>query len=200
MPDKTQQKSLDQDQEYILAVYSFYTDEAEHTFLQYTAACAVFYYLTKEGFFEYNLDELLVYDYKESRRYIWEAKKFMADINILRDHGYLIRVRSRSKTYRDVNAHQCSVAGHAYIKNRQKNDSGFSKKTGEIKKALSCSKGHLFEVHLEDAGPQLVCERNIKECVRVVPIEGFLKDLTVDEKSITPGTESKYKQYEPFFI
>jgi hypothetical protein len=71
---------LDKDQQYILAVYSFYTHENECAYLQDAAACAIFYYLTKEGFFHYNLNELLVYDYKNYRCYIWEAKKFMADM------------------------------------------------------------------------------------------------------------------------
>ena len=114
-------KGLDQDQKNILIVYSLYSNQKLRTYLQYTAACALFFYLTKKEFFKYNLNELLVYDYKEARKYIWESKKFMQDINIVRDYDLLIRARSRSRTSRDVNAHQCSTKGFEYIDLHLKN-------------------------------------------------------------------------------
>jgi hypothetical protein len=204
MSKSTQLGPLDEDQELILAVYSFYSNEAEHTYLQYTAACALIYFLTnreKDKMFNYELNELLVYDYKDSRRYIWEAKKFMNDINVLRDHKFLIRARSRSKTYRDVNAHQCSNEGHKFLKKLQNESVDFKRKVEKTRDLLSCCKGHLYEVVLEKEGPELVCRENAKECIRLERIEGFLKDLCFDEDVTKKNDQGCVNLlYEPYFI
>lgn len=194
MPD-----NLDRDQESILAVYSFYTHESNHSYLQYTAACALFFYLTQKGFFKYNLDELLVYDYKESRRYIWEAKKFMADINILRDHNLLIRARSRTKTYRDVNAHQCSDLGHEYIQKLGETSKDFADLQQKLKATLSTDRGELYDIRLDDKGPILVNEREGGQYVSFSPIQGFLKDLCPADPKVKGG-ECLEENYKPFFI
>lgn len=199
MTEKKIPDNLDRDQESILAVYSFYTHESNHSYLQYTAACALFYYLTQKEFFNYNLDELLVYDYKESRRYIWEAKKFMADINILRDHNLLIRARSRSKTYRDVNAHQCSEQGHEYIRKLSETSNDFAVLLQKLRAILSTDREELYDVRLHDNGPLLVNERGREQYVSFSPIKGFLKDLcpAANEKKDKQCVEVNYK---PFFI
>ncbi|MCD4724764.1 MAG: hypothetical protein K8R63_07960 [Bacteroidales bacterium] len=201
MPEKIIPDGLDPDQELILAVYSFYTQESNHSYLQYTAACAIFYYLTQKNYFDYKLNELLVYDYKESRRYIWEAKKFMKDINVLRDHDYLIRARSRSKTYRDVNAHQCSKAGHKHIEEKRKSSKKFDELLGKVRQILSTDRGEMYDVHLKDNGPVLVNKRRGESYVSYVPIQGFLKDLCPakqDDKDA--GDDCVEEEYEPFFI
>jgi hypothetical protein len=201
MPGENTNHALDRDQELILAVYSFYTDEKDHIYLQYTAACAIFYYLTRKGYFNYALNELLVYDYKEWRRYIWEAKKFMKDINDIRDLNYLIRARSRSKTYRDVNAHQCSAQGKEYIEEKRKNDKEFDSLLNKVRTELSDSRGELCDVLLADEGPELVMVRKKNKLVTQKKIDGFLKDLCQHEKAGT--NEEKYclgESYEPFFI
>jgi hypothetical protein len=192
---------LDRDQELILAVYSMYTHESNHTYLQYTAACALFYYLTQKQFFDYDLDELLVYDYGEQRRYIWEAKKFMSDINILRDEDLLIRARSRSKTYRDINAHQCSDKGHEYIAEKRQSSQEISQLYEQLRKTLSNPQGEMYDVRLKDAGPMLVHERGGEHYVSRIPIQGFLKDLCPSVSSDDKGKENCIDEsYEPFFI
>ncbi|MCK5764813.1 MAG: hypothetical protein KAH26_02465 [Bacteroidales bacterium] len=201
MPEEIITDDLDRDQELILAVYSFYTKESDHSYLQYTAACAIFYYLTQKGYFDYNLNELLVYDYKESRRYIWEAKKFMKDINVLRDHDYLIRARSRSKTYRDINAHQCSGAGHVHIEEKRKSSKDFNELCEEVRQVLSTDRGELYDVRLKDNGPVLANKRGGEKYVSYAPIKGFLKDLCPAEKDDKDaGDDCVGEKYEPFFI
>ena len=190
MPEEIITDDLDRDQELILAVYSFYTKEKDHSYLQYTAACAIFYYLTQKGYFIYNLKELLVYDYNESRRYIWEAKKFMNDINVIRDHDLLIRARIRSKTYRDVNAHQCSTAGHWYIDKIMASDPDFKNTMDDIRRTLSNEWGELYDVVLEESGPMLRSSRG-----RDVPIQDFLKNM-----NDTGTAEEPAEHYKPFFI
>ena len=199
MSDLNLSSILSKDQESILSVYYLYTSKHKYTYLQYTAACALMYFLTQKNIFNYDLDETLVYDYKEERRYIWESKDFMEDINILRDKDYLIRARSRSKTYRDVNAHQCSSKGINYIDKKIKESKDFKTKFEEIEKVLSCSKGHLFEVHLKDNGPKLVCEQNAKECIRFEEIKGFLKDLSFNNISLH-ARDLSISKYKPFFL
>ena len=108
-------ENLDTDQQKVLFVYSLYSDEKELKFFQYTAALATCYYLMKKGVFPNYKDQLLVYDYKNSRRYLWEDKKFMNDINILRQNDTLIRARARNRQYRDINSHQCSKIGHEFL-------------------------------------------------------------------------------------
>jgi len=200
MPEENKIEPMNKNRDLILAVYSLYTNEANHSYLQYTAACAIFYHLTTKEVFEYNLNELLVYDYKESRRYIWEAKEFMKDINVVRDHNYLIRARSKSKTYRDVNAHQCSTVGHQYIEDKRKNDHSFNEQIIKIKNILSTDDGELYDVRLNDSGPLLVNERGGVDYVRYAPIKGFLKDLCVENKQEPEAEDCVGRKYEPFFI
>lgn len=183
------QVSIDKDQMGVLYAYSLYSNEQEYTYLQYTAACALIFYLSQKGLFNYNLNELLVYDYKEERRYIWESKKFMTDINILRDKGLLLRARSRSKASHDVNAHQCTVLGHQYIKSLLETSSEISVFLQKIKRELSCESGEVKTIRLSDEGPLLCC-RN-----RCHLIDGFLK-FFVD----CPDNSQIIPPHSPFFI
>ncbi|MFX0067027.1 MAG: hypothetical protein ACFFC7_33255 [Candidatus Hermodarchaeota archaeon] len=161
---------LDMDQKKVLFVYSLYSNELKLVFLQYTAILVICFYLMKKGLFPNYKDQLLVYDYKNSRRYLWEDKKFMADINILRDHDTLIRARARSKEYRDVNSHQCSTIGQKFL-----DDVNFanSPEGQEILKLLNCKCGNLYQVILEDQGPFLRCSH----CKSEIFVENFLYDL-----------------------
>ncbi len=179
----------DQDQRRVLYVYSLYTDESKNTYLQYTAACALIYHLSQKGFFDYNLNELLVYDYKEERRYIWESKKFMTDINILRDQQLLLRARSRSKTSHDVNAHQCSIPGHQYIQNLIESCPECKEAFALIKKELTCETGVLKTIKLTSYGPLLVCRTSTEL------IKGFLKCFMEcsENRNVIPD-------HNPFFI
>ncbi len=181
---------LDEDQKYILMVYSLYTDEANLTYLQYTAACALIYYLSKEGFFKYNLEELLVYDYLENRLYIWESKKFMTDINVLRDQGFLIRARCKSKNTRDVNAHQCSGKGREYLNFLLKNSNDSQEILNKIKKILSCENNQLKRIKLEQDGPYLDCGTN------KYLIKGFLKEFN----KLATDQDTQKREYNSFFL
>ncbi|MDP3453500.1 MAG: hypothetical protein Q8R90_11160 [Bacteroidales bacterium] len=183
------QVSIDKDQKCILFAYSLYTNEQEYTYLQYTAACALVFYLSQKGFFNYNLNELLVYDYKEERRYIWESKKFMADINILRDNGLLLRARSRSKTSHDVNAHQCTILGHQYVKYLLNTSPEIKKTFDNIKRELSCNGGEIKKIKLLNDAPHLCCRYQSQ------PIKGFLKSFAQ-----SPDNSSKIPPHNPFFI
>ncbi len=174
MIQSTTSNILDTDQKKILIVYSLYTNQTKHSYLQYTAACAVIFYLNKKGIFTYNPNELLVYDYGNSRKYIWEAKKFMNDINVLRDQDLLIRARSKSKTSRDVNAHQCSTKGQAYVKNNLFSKPYFAL----IKDALSCGNDGLYAIQLEKTSPMLINKFNSKKNIE---IDGFLRNLQKTE-------------------
>ena len=192
MEINTQLPPLDQDQKLVLAVYDLYSNQQEHTYLQYTAICALIFHLIQKGVFTYPDDELLVYDYKEQRRYIWEAKKFMADINILRDHGYLLRARSRSKTSRDVNAHQCTTAGHEFLKKeRGKSDADFNAKHKLMLNELTCPNGKPKQLFLADHGPELRCG-TARETIK-----GFLKDFDPTQAS---EPNSSQPNYTPFFL
>ncbi len=183
------QVSIDKDQMGVLYAYSLYTNEQEHTYLQYTAACALIFYLSQKGSFNYNLNELLVYDYKEERRYIWESKKFMTDINILRDKGLLLRARSRSKTSHDVNAHQCTVIGQQYISSILETTCETTLFLEKIKKELSCESGEIKTIRLSDNGPLLCCRH------RCQLIDGFLKSFVV-----APENSQLIPPHRPFFI
>jgi hypothetical protein len=181
---------LDDDQKHILMVYSLYTDEVNLSYLQYTAACALIFYLSKEGFFKYNQEELLVYDYLESRLYIWESKKFMTDINILRDHGFLIRARCKSKNTRDVNTHQCSEEGREYLNHVLKNSKNTFEIFNSMKNVLSCENNHLKKIRLQEDGPYLDCGTH------KYLINGFIKDFNQPNAS----RKIKKREYSPFFL
>ncbi|MFX1310839.1 MAG: hypothetical protein ACFE8C_14165 [Promethearchaeota archaeon] len=174
---------LDLDQKKVLFIYSLYSGEKELKFLQYTAILVICYYLMKQGLFPNYREQLLVYDYKNYRRYLWEDKKFMNDINVLRAQDTLIRARARSEQYRDVNSHQCSEIGHQYIK-----DINFANSTEgkEITKHLKCKFKRLKKVVLEDDGPYIRCNK----CNSQVFVDGFLYDL---------HASIKYP-YKPFFL
>ncbi len=172
---------MDKDQEIILFVYSLYSSEEEISYLQYTAALVLFFYLKEKGHLPNYKNQLLLYDYKESRRYLWEDKKFMNDINIVRDHGYLIRSRVKTSDFRDVNAHQCSTSGKKYVL-----EEGFAERDYllEVDKALKCKCGSRYNVVLADGNPELSCE---KGCPAVV-VNGFLKDVKLAiEKPSSPA-------------
>ncbi len=151
---------MDQDQQKILYVYSLYANETGLSYLQYTAALAIFFHLKNKGHFPKYKDSLLLYDYKDARRYVWEDKKFMADINIVRDEGFLNRSRVKTKDYRDINAHQCTEAGRKYVASHK-----FDQKSefAQIKKDLTCKCGKLLHVRLDDDGPVLHCPSNCYE-------------------------------------
>jgi hypothetical protein len=164
---------LDQDQKAVLYVYSLYSSEDLCQYLQYTAALVVFYYLMKKGHFPQYQEQLLVYDYKDSRRFVWEDKKFMADINIIRDHDFLNRARINTKNYRDINTHQITREGQAHLKEI---NYAHSEPGQKIRKELTCKCKRLFTVRLDDDIPRLVCPK----CKTTIPVEGFLKDLNQD--------------------
>lgn len=161
---------LDLDQKKVLFVYSLYSSEEKLEFLQYTGMLAICYYLMKNGIFPNYKEQLLIYDYKDSRRYLWEDKKFMKDINEIRSQGMLIRARARSQEYRDINSHQCSKKGSQYIRAIRFQETVEGKK---ILKFLKCWCKKLRHIFLEDDGPYLSCPN----CKSQVLIEGFLYDL-----------------------
>lgn len=170
-----QLSSLDRDQMLICGLYDLYTSQEENKYLQYTAACVLFYYLTKKGHFSYSLDAPLVYDYLGQRAYIWEDKKFMADINIVRDAECLIRARARSATSRDVNAHQCSAKGKAFIANLEKENPAFAEAMEAIRSELQVDKG-LLQVVLRAEGPVLVSNVHKLKNSKEIVVDGFLMD------------------------
>lgn len=160
----------DPDQHAVLYVYSLYSSEKENNYLQYTAALVIFYYLMQKGHFKNYTHELLVYDYKDSRRFMWEDKKFMNDINKIRSFDYLNRARVRTINYRDINAHQCTSKGAKYMM-----ELGYSSSPEAlaILKELSCKCGSLLQVRLDDDTPRLVCS----SCKKQREVNGFLSDL-----------------------
>ncbi len=162
---------LDNDQKIILYVYSRYSSEKELTFLQYTAALVIFYYLKQQGVFPEYDEQLLVYDYKDSRRFLWEDKKFMNDINVVRDHGFLNRARLKTAEYRDLNAHYCTISGAKAISDHF----GHTVEAENIKKLITCPYGEVYEILLEDEAPVLHCTHCRK---KDVVVEGFLRDFT----------------------
>jgi len=161
---------LDLDQKKVLLVYSLYSNEEKLEFLQYTGILAICYYLMKNGIFPNYKEQLLIYDYKNSRRYLWEDKKFMNDINEIRSQNMLIRARARSQEYRDINSHQCSKKGSHYLRAIRFQETAEGKK---IIKLLECRCKKLRHVFLEDDGPYLRCPK----CKSQMFIEGFLYDL-----------------------
>lgn len=173
------QQVLDNDQFLILYVYSKYSSEKECKYLQYTAALVLFFYLMEKGVFKNYKQQLLVYDYKDSRRFLWEDKKFMSDINIIRDHGFLCRARLKTEDYRDLNAHQITNSGKDFLEDNKTRE---NEMVNKIDKLLTSKCGLFYTVHLSDNCPVLYC----KKCKSKISIEGFLYDLT------TPIAE-KYK-------
>lgn len=163
----------DKNQLAILFVYDLYRSEEKNEYLQYTAALVIFYFLMKKGFFPDYTEQLLVYDYKDSRRFMWEDKTFMSDINKVRGFDYLIRARVRSSEFRDMNAHQCTPAGAEYIKEIHYAESPEGKK---ITQALYCKCGKLLQVVLNDDMPRLVCQ----SCKHKIEVSDFLKDLNTN--------------------
>ena len=162
---------LDVDQKTILYVYSKYSSEQDLGYLQYTAALVLFFYLMRKGVFPSYKDQLLVYDYKDSRRYMWEDKKFMADINIVRDHGFLNRARLKTDSYRDLNAHYCTTKGAEFVAS----NSDFKSISQKVDALLQCTCGNFRQIHLNDACPELGCVKCKNKSEKV---EGFLQDLS----------------------
>lgn len=163
--------SFDEDQQAILYVYSKYSAEKDAQYLQYTAALVLFYYLMKKGIFPSYKEQLLVYDYKDSRRYMWEDKKFMADINHLRDLNLLGRARLKTACYRDMNAHYCTDKGHEYIEAGNISSINLEK----IDHHLQCKCKRNLRVVLNDDCPILQCDKHKKSKVTV---DGFLYKLS----------------------
>lgn len=193
-------QELDLDQKLIIGVYNLYSNESDLTYLQYTAACAIFYYLTSKELFNYNLDSPLVYDYLYKRRYIWEDKKFMSDINIARDSNYLIRARATSKTSRDVNGHQCSNLGKKYVLELLKTDQTFNLKMKEIEQLLHF-KDILMQVKIKENNPELNAISSRGKVVRRIPITGFLKDshsIEANQKEVS--LRIKNIEYSSYFL
>jgi len=172
---------MDNDQEIILYVYSLYSSEEKLSYLQYTAALAIFFYLMEKGYLPNYQHQLLLYDYKDTRRYLWEDKKFMNDINIVRDHDFLSRSRVQTTDYRDINAHQCTKKGEEYLSNNKIGETGVFK---QIYNELRCKCGNILKVRLNDDNPELYCE---KGCTNIT-VDGFLDDidLTIDE-NVSPS-------------
>jgi len=160
---------LDKDQFGLLYTYSLYSNEAKNQYLQYTAACALAYYLSQNKKFNYNLEELLVYDYLKQRLYIWESKKFMADINTLRGLNLLNRARCRSKTSKDINAHQCTRRGLKYLEDSVLSQPELKEYFTEIDALLKDVNGNIKQIILGEDQPYLQ-GRNNKAI-----IEGFVK-------------------------
>jgi len=210
MSEQTQPYDLDQDQELILGIYSLYSNESNHSYLKYPAALSIIYYLLREGHFKYNLNEFIQHDYMGSKKYIWEAKKVVYDINIIRGYGYLIRARSRSKTYSDVNAHQCTSSGFLYFQRRLTESISFKKRFNRVKYSLSCSKGHLLELKFKNNSPYLICNKHhnayrnyfsdaynaYRNYFSAIYIDGFLKS-EIDAENYSPQINQSVK---PFFI
>lgn len=170
---------MDDDQKIILYVYSLYTSEDRLNYLQYTAALAIFFYLMKKGYFPNYQYQLLHYDYKDVRRYLWEDKKFMDDINVVRDKGFIVRSRVKTIDYRDINAHQCTIKGERYLReNGIKEINSYEKILNELR----CRCGKLLRIQLDDDSPYLRCVRG---CMNI-KISGFLSeiDLRIDESGI----------------
>ncbi len=165
-------QTLDQDQQCILYVYSLYSSYSEVKYLQYTAALVLFYYLKQNHIFPRYKDHLLIYDYKDTRRFLWEDKKFMNDVNVVRNQVFLSRARLRSQNYRDMNAHQCTPQGFEYLIQNSFAQMEIAKK---IKALLSCSCGRLHSVSLGDETPFLTCEHCRKKQIR---IDNFLFDTS----------------------
>lgn len=201
------QLGLDNDQKLILAVYSLYTDEAKNTYLQYTAACAIIYYLTRKHFFDYNLNENIQYDYMGSENYIWEAKKFWKDMNILRSMGYLKRSRILNKKYREINLHQCTATGVSYLNSIE---SDLKKDFFGLKNTLVCRKGHLLELKFGKYFPYLICTKHhntfrnyfwdvyntYRNSLASIHLDGFLKS-EIEEEKYSWNIDQNAK---PFFI
>jgi len=166
-----EQQLLDFDQLLILYVYSKYSSEEECSYLQYTAALVLFFYLMEQGVLKNYKHQLLVYDYKDSRRFLWEDKKFMSDINIIRDHGFLSRARLKTEDYRDLNAHQITSLGKEFSTKYELEE---PKIVEEIDKLIKCNCDRFYSVKLEPNMPVLVCEK----CKIKLEIDGFLYDLT----------------------
>lgn len=171
--------SLDDDQRKILFLLSLYSSEEELVFLQYTGWLVISFYIMTKGLLPNYKEQLLVYDYKCDRRYLWEDKKYMDDVNVLRRAGLVIRARSRSQEYRDINAHQCSKLGHEYLQAINFKESPMGQ---AILNELSCKKcGRCKLIILSDEQPILKCPK----CKRQeIVVEGFLKDLyqPIEEK------------------
>lgn len=162
-----------QDQMLCLYIYELYSSEKKIRYLQYTGMLAVTYYLMKQGLFDNRyVDDILIYDYLDARRYVWEDKQFMRDINILRDDKLLIRSRIRTLAYRDYNAHQISQAGSDYLKKINFANTSSAK---QLLSLLSCPRcKRLYSIHLEEDAPKLICPRcKNKSCII---IHDFLKD------------------------
>lgn len=162
---------LDDDQKSILYVYSKYSNEKDAIYLQYTAALVLFYYLMRKGIFPKYKEQLLVYDYKDSRRYMWEDKKFMADINHLRDFDFLSRARLKTACYRDMNAHYCTHKGLEYIEKENINSTNLK----NINHYLQCNCKRNLSVVLNDDFPVLQCDKHKKFRIDV---NGFLYNLS----------------------
>ena len=158
----------DQDQQSILYVYSLYSSFSEVKYLQYTGALVIFFYLMKQNIFPDYREHLLIYDYKDTRRFLWEDKKFMTDVNTVRNNGFLSRARLRAQNYRDMNAHQCTQSGFDFLKSIGFENTEHAQK---IKNHLTCGCGKLYSVDLKDNGPQLIC----KQCKKSgFEVKGFL--------------------------
>ncbi len=164
-------KQLDKDQQSILYVYSKYSSEKDTVYLQYTAALVIFYFLMKNKIFPLYKEQLLVYDYKDSRKYMWEDKKFMEDVNVVRDFDFLNRARLKTAGYRDLNAHYCTQKGLKYIEEGKAN----LVDTKAINKLLKCKCGNYLQVHLEEKSPVLRCTKCRK---KEIVVEGFLYNLS----------------------
>jgi len=128
--------------------------------------------------------DILIYDYLDSRRYLWEDKVFMNDINILRQHGLLKRARVRTAGYRDYNSHQITLSGIDHIRRSGYSDSAQAKR---ILSYLTCPKCRsLLNVRLEKKAPVLLCPEKKHRQV----INGFLKDMKLEKLNHT----------KPFFL
>lgn len=169
--------SLDQDQQSLLYVYSLYSSYSEVKYLQYTGALVIFFYLMKKNIFPNYQEHLLIYDYKDTRRFLWEDKKFMNDVNIVRNNGFLSRARLRAQNYRDMNAHQCTPAGFQFLRHSEFDQTSHAQ---QIKELLTCKCGRLYSVELMDSAPQLNC-KNCKKAGIVLKDFLFNSDHPIEQ-------------------
>ncbi len=178
-------KELTDNQRKILFILSLYSSEEELEFLQYTGWLTLAYFIMTKGLLPGYKEQLLVYDYKTDRRYLWEDKTYMDDVNILRQKKLVIRARSRSSEYRDINAHQCTTFGKQYLDFIELKESPDGK---AILSYLTCQncKNLLIPI-FEDEQPVLQCLKHPK--IRVI-VEGFLWDLH----------EPILEELKPFFL
>jgi hypothetical protein len=177
---------LTENQKKVLYLYSLYSNNKDMVYLQYTGILALSFYLMNNKVFPEYRDSILVYDYLDARRYVWEDKIFMNDINVLRGYDLLMRARVRTLNYRDVNSHQITKKGADYLESILFQETLDAREIDSLIYCPRCKRNpRLLDILIEEKNPVLKCSCNYKR-----EIEGFLKDITME-----PG-----KDFVPFFL